>query len=476
MRPITLLTFLLPLTLFAQPKAGPDLALDRYDSYKETSIKNRRFKHADIQPLITKIKSYPGVEVRNLGASVEGRSIQMIRIGNGPVKVMLWSQMHGDEATATMAIFDLFNFFRASDELDPLRKLITDNLSLYLIPMLNPDGAQVFTRRNALGIDLNRDAQRLNCPESRILKQTRDEIQPSWGFNLHDQSRYYSAGRAGKSAVFSFLAPAFNEQKDVNDVRLNAMLLTGVMRHWIESYLPGQVAKYDDTFEPRAFGDNMQKWGTSTILIECGGLDGDPEKQQIRKLHFGLLLAAFESIARQSYSQLTVTSYLSIPQNQRDLYDLLVREATWTEGGKTYVVDLGFHKEERLTSEATRVYYAASLAEFGDLSVFCGYEEVNAAGLKIEPGKLYPVVLDNLSQLKAMSYKDLHLQGYTDVRLREMPYKYQLDDVPFRLHKSGTAKVNNSIRLGGNPSFFLTEDGARRYAVVNGDLYPLKTE
>lgn len=72
---------------------------------------------------------------------------------------MLWSQMHGNESTATMALFDLFNFLEGKgDQYDTFRQLLNSQLRLKFIPMLNPDGADVFKRRNALDIDLNRDA------------------------------------------------------------------------------------------------------------------------------------------------------------------------------------------------------------------------------------------------------------------------------------------------------------------------------
>src|SRR5690606_11294264 len=108
-------------------------------------------------------------------------------------------------------------------------------------------------------------------------------LNPKFGFNLHDQSAYYTAGAANKPAVISFLAPAYNEEKDINDVRANAMRLIQIMNRFVQSKLPGNVGRYNDTYEPRAFGDNMQKWGTSTILIESGYLPGDPEKQYNRQ-------------------------------------------------------------------------------------------------------------------------------------------------------------------------------------------------
>ena len=153
------------------------------------------------------LKQAEGFEVTPVGKSIQNRSIYMVKTGTGPVKVLLWSQMHGDEPTATIALLDIFNFLRQKDALDPIRQKILSNTTLYFIPMLNPDGAQVYQRRNAIDIDLNRDALRLQSPEARLLKSIRDSLDADFGFNLHDQSIYYTAGVSDKPATLSFLAP-----------------------------------------------------------------------------------------------------------------------------------------------------------------------------------------------------------------------------------------------------------------------------
>ena len=94
-----------------------------YEKYKEPSITHRRFKHASIQPLIQKHGSE--FKLEELGTSVEGKSITSMKWGQGGTKVMLWSQMHGNESTATMALFDLFNFLEGkNDGYDELRNLL----------------------------------------------------------------------------------------------------------------------------------------------------------------------------------------------------------------------------------------------------------------------------------------------------------------------------------------------------------------
>ena len=83
--------------------------IDQYLNYQEKSLAHRRFKHHDLVPLIETLPA-KGFQVKVAGQSYLGKSIYSISIGTGSTTVLLWSQMHGNEATATMALFDIFNF------------------------------------------------------------------------------------------------------------------------------------------------------------------------------------------------------------------------------------------------------------------------------------------------------------------------------------------------------------------------------
>ncbi|MCB9294214.1 MAG: peptidase M14 [Lewinellaceae bacterium] len=444
---------------------------DAYEQYREGTIDDRRFKHEDILPLLRRLK--PPFEVSQAGQSIEGRSINLVRLGSGPRTVLLWSQMHGDEATATMALMDIFNFLGASDAFDAFRQAILSELTLYFIPMLNPDGAEKFQRRNALDIDLNRDALRLVTPEAQTLKRVRDQTQAQWGFNLHDQNAYYAAGNSANTASISFLAPAFNIEKDINDVRGNAMRLIVLLDRLLQQHIPGKVAKYDDTFEPRAFGDNIQKWGTSTILIESGGLKGDPEKQELRRLHFTMLLAAFDAIASGSYQAAQIQDYEKIPFNNSNAYhDLIIREAQVEKNGQWYTVDLGFRHTEAEYNDYRDHYHRASLADIGDLSTYHAYEQLDARGYQAVPGKTYPSAFPSLDALRRQDIPALLRQGYTTFQLTSLPHRSQWAELPLEAVTAGKAPANE-IRLNGNPSLLLRKDGRFRYAVINGYLYDL---
>ena len=301
---------------------------ETYENYKEPSLGKRRIKHADLQPLIDAIAARPEFEVRRVGSSLEGRPLRLISVGRGDTDVFLWSQMHGDEPTATQAVFDILNFLASDDFRDEKEQLLS-TLRIHFLPMLNPDGAEVFQRRNTLGIDINRDALMLQSPEGQTLKRVRDSLEAEFGFNLHDQSRYYNAERTPKPATISYLAPAYNYEKEVNEVRGRAMQVIAYMNRILQQYAPGQVGRYNDDFEPRAFGDNIQKWGTSAILIESGGYPGDLEKQEIRKLNYVSILSAIYAIGSGSYRELPLEEYYAIPENNRMLFDLKIERVSY---------------------------------------------------------------------------------------------------------------------------------------------------
>src|SRR5690606_32435045 len=246
----------------------PDTAMlaNAYETYREPTITNRRFKHADIEPLILKRKGGDVFEVSQLGVSVLKKPIYQLRYGSGPKKVMMWSQMHGNEPTATMALMDLFNFLEAEgDGLDSIRSLLRERTSLYFIPMLNPDGADVYTRRNAMDIDINRDARAGETAEGKLLISAAKTVQPDYGFNLHDMHIYYNVPGTSNPVTVALLAPAYNQQREINDVRGDAMRIAAGINRILQGYVPNGVAKYDDTYSPRAFGDNFQTWGARTV-------------------------------------------------------------------------------------------------------------------------------------------------------------------------------------------------------------------
>ncbi len=357
---------------------------DSYEEYQLPSITTRRFTQAKMLGWVKPFQDQGVVTTVSLGQSAEGRTIPLLTFGAGATTVLLWSQMHGDEPTATMALMDILNFFSRAPE-HIVTTTIRRNLTLRMIPMINPDGAERFQRRTVQMIDMNRDAQRLETPEARILKGARETYAPQFGFNLHDQDPRYTVGNTKKVSAIALLAPAFDESRSDNDGRRQAKHLAATFAAVMSQFIEGHVSKYDDTFESRAFGDNIQKWGTSTLLVESGGWANDREKMFLRKINAVGLLVSLYALANGDYRSTDLSIYEHLPFNTKYLYDIIVRNATFraSETAPELRVDIGITIDERRNDDGV-LELVAKVVDIGDLSVYAAFEEIDAGGSAVE--------------------------------------------------------------------------------------------
>ena len=445
---------------------------DAHPTYKEQSLNRRRFKHVDILPLLETLKATPA-EVSVLGQSVEGRDIFEVKLGQGKKNIMLWTQMHGDEPTSTMAVFDMIHFLQGKDTpFSELRNLILSELTLCFIPILNPDGVERFQRRNAMEIDLNRDAVNMACPESRILKAAHQKNEPVFGFNLHDQSKYYNVPKTNHTASHSFLAPAYNYAKDVNDTRRAAMQGIALMNEVLDTLHPNHTGRYNDDFEPRAFGDNIQLWGTSTILVEAGGMKADPEKQEIRRMHFAILLTLLYNIATDSVGEYLVDKYWAIPENDRKLNDLIIRNVQMPSLKQT--IDISINHLEKEDGSSMGFYLEGQIEDLGDLSTFYGYQEFDAKKQLYRKAAILPDTIRDMGTLEGLDFASLHNQGIGVVKVENIELKQAFDRIPL-LVIGTNEEAEWSIKPENKCAFFLEDAKGIKFAVINGKIHELDT-
>jgi len=382
---------------------------DFYPTIKEAGLSKRWTKFKDIAPLIEGCKQNQLFDTQQIDESLLGTPIYQIKFGTGAVKVLLWSQMHGNESTATMALFDLFNWLSCKEYADWTSK-IRENLTLYFVPMLNPDGAEVFTRENSLGVDINRDALSLQTPESQLLMSLCKELKPDFAFNLHDQRRIFTTGIGAKPATLSFLTPSFDQEKNIDANRKRSMQLISQMNAILQHFIPDQIGRYDDSFYPRAFGDNIQKLGIPTILIESGWETDDWEKQSPRKWNFIGLVAALMDISEGIHGE-NYLPYFNIPENKDYLMDILIKNAMLKVNGKELKVDIGINWIEKLDHQTQTINYTGRIDGVGDLRFNRAYHEFDALGAEIWPLEGSSKTISDLIALGRMPefrYKDIN--------------------------------------------------------------------
>jgi len=323
-----------------------------------------------------------------IGASLEGRSINMITTGSGPFPVLLWSQMHGDEPTATAALFDVFDYFERHRS-DPVVERILSKLTLYVVPMLNPDGAERFQRRNAQGIDVNRDALNLQSPEGRLLKTIRDRLNPRVGFNLHNENWGTSVGDPPKPASISLLSVAFDKANSENAGRKLTRKLCAVIRDALEPFASGQIGRYDEDFEVRAFGDNLTLWGTPVVLIETGPYPAAEPDPPLVRMNFIAIVSALDSLATGNVEKADPKRYESLPKNEPRLFYVLVRNATILTGTGVppFRGDIGVAANRRVHVVDGRRQLAleSRINDLGDLRTYGAIRTIDGSGLVAAP-------------------------------------------------------------------------------------------
>ena len=439
--------------------------MGEYSGFKEPGIGFRYLRHSDILPKIKALSENGFYTPIIAGTSIEGREIFKITVGNGPVKILVWTQMHGDESTATRAIFDLLNFLSSKNE--NLIKFLLSSLTITFVPMLNPDGAERFTRENALNIDLNRDAKALQCPEAEILQNLRDEINPDFCFNLHDQNRYYSAGKTDLPPAIAFLAPPFNFENSRNDARKKAMQVIVLLNRELQKIIPGKIAKYSDDHEPRAFGDNFSRQNSAVILIESGFYPGDEQKEFIRELNFRTLLTSFFLIAERSFSDIPIDEYELIPENEERFFDLMLKDTEIVLAGKKFKADIGINRSEIAGNGERGFFYIGTIEGVGDLSTFTAHEIIDCRGLTAEPGRIMEI--KDPAEVNYPDYGQLFNSGITALLTGSFNPGSAYPQFPYNIVLRREAYAP-SIRQDSAADIVLFNETGIKYLIVNGFL------
>jgi hypothetical protein len=389
-----LLTLALVVLLYAsrgsaQPSAPQELAR-LWDAEHVSPPISPLVDHAEVVRRLEGVRATRGglYTVEKIGDSIEGRSINYVRAGSGPLGVLLWSQMHGDESTATSALFDLFAYLDRHRD-DPVPRRILSRLTLHVVPMLNPDGAERFQRRNAQSIDVNRDALRLQTPEGRTLKTLRDRVQPAIGFNLHNQNWRTSVGDPPMPASISLLSVAYDAARTENAGRRLTKKVCAVIRDALEPFASGQIGRYDDEFEVRAFGDNITLWGTPVVLIETGPWPSQEPDAALVRLNFIAILSALDALATGQVERADPRRYESLPVNESRMLYVLVKNATLITGAGVppFVADIGIAATRRVqTIDGKRqIQLSLSVDDLGDLRTMGGLRTIDATGMTAAP-------------------------------------------------------------------------------------------
>ena len=329
-----------------------------------------------IAPIIGELSGRKHFTKIHLGESVNGEPVMGLKFGHGAFKVLAWSQMHGNESTTTKALLEYFLKIIDSEE----SRTLAEKLTIFTIPILNPDGAAVFTRENAVEIDLNRDAVDLSQPESNILRAAYESFKPDLCLNMHGQRSIYGLTGTENPAIVSFLAPAADADRTVTDARLVAMHYINLMSAELSAEIGNCIGRYDDSYNANCVGDSFTAEGTPTILFEAGQYGLDYQRNNTKALLVKALETLFNAFgtAELPDSQGILSDYLSLPENAISYFDIIFKAAL--PGKDSQNGHIAAQYKEHL--QDNNIQFIPEVDQMGKLTRPYAHRVVNGAELK----------------------------------------------------------------------------------------------
>jgi hypothetical protein len=159
----------------------------------------------------------------------------------------------------------------------------------------------------------------------------------------------------------------------------------------LQKYIPGQIGRFDDSFNINCVGDTFQFLGVPTILFEAGHYPNDYEREETRKYVFYSLISAFKIISENDIVSNRIEDYLNISQNNPVFCDFLYKNIKINYDGKEKIINFAAQYKEELIDG--QICFNAYINQIEDLENRFGHLEYDAQGA------LYTDDYDNIPKL-----------------------------------------------------------------------------
>jgi hypothetical protein len=182
---------------------------------------------------------------------------------------------------------------------------------------------------------------------------------------------------------------AFDEARSGSEGRTLTKKVCAVIRDALEPFASGQIGRYDDEFEVRAFGDNLTLWGTPVVLIETGPWPSIEPDPALVKLNFVAIVSALDALATGAVHRAKPERYESLPMNESGELYVIVKNGTVISGGGVppYMADIGIAASRRIRDVNGKrdLQLATTIDDMGDLRTLGALRTIDATGMTIVP-------------------------------------------------------------------------------------------
>lgn len=149
---------------------------------------NKAVNYTEMTSILHQLAEKDFISIESMGKTIENRELWLLNIKpknqiENPLKVFLFAQQHGNEPAGKDALIWLAKYLAENNSLK------NKNIDLWLMPMVNPNGAEINQRKNAAGADLNRDHLLLSQSETQLLYKAFHKIKPNITIDCHEFNR-----------------------------------------------------------------------------------------------------------------------------------------------------------------------------------------------------------------------------------------------------------------------------------------------
>lgn len=240
------------------------------------------------------------LHLETLGQSVQGRHIVALRYAKesnndeDKLRVLIFAQQHGNEQSSKEASLLLISDFAKGKHAHWL-----EFMDIWVVPQVNPDGSEVNERRNANGIDLNRDHIVLAAPETQALRGLFHRTMPHVTVDIHEYQPFRESWEQfGGFKTFDVQVGVPTNPNVHEDIRAFALheALPSIENHLTErgfsfhNYLVGPVPTEGRTRHSTVdFSDGRQSFAMlNTLAFIYEGINGrDGFVENLERRTFG---------------------------------------------------------------------------------------------------------------------------------------------------------------------------------------------
>lgn len=202
------------------------------------------------------------VGVASTGTSGEGRELLYATVGDGPRTFWLQARIHGDELHSTEAVLQILDRLASGS---PWARQVRENLTVVVIPMYNPDGAEANIRQSTTPTrtDLNRDWENFVQPESPAFWRLWRDAAPTYALDLHHMSEAPVVEGTDDLNQFQIGARSISPSRMTEQQWRTNRAMAMVSVDALAGYGPVNVAKYPDIDITNAVLSRMLMGGTA---------------------------------------------------------------------------------------------------------------------------------------------------------------------------------------------------------------------